>query len=208
MWNRRKEEEIVPKPASAPPRPSELAKEGIPMSTLPSRASEPALDVPRGSSAVIGKSVIVKGQIFSREDLTIDGEVEGTVELQEHRLTVGPNGKVMASVKAREIIVLGTIHGNVETTDKIDIRKEAKLVGDIRTARIVIEDGAYFKGNIDIVRPEAQRAAAPAAVPKPQPVSAPAPQAGAGPGPLQAKPVAGAPPSGPAMAAGAGELKR
>lgn len=179
------------------------------MSTLPSRASEPALDVPRGSStAVIGKSVIVKGQIFSREDLTIDGEVEGTVELQEHRLTVGPNGKVVASVKAREIIVLGTIHGNVETSDKIDIRKEAKLVGDIRTARIVIEDGAYFKGNIDIVRPEAQRAAAPAAVPKPQPVSAPAPQPGPVSGPLQAKPAAGAPSSGPAMAAGAGDLKR
>ena len=140
------------------------------MSTLPSRASEPALDSPRGGSAVIGKSVKVKGEIFSREDLTIDGEVEGIVELQEHRLTVGPNGRVMASVKAREIIVLGTIHGNVETTDKIDIRKEAKLVGDIKTARIVIEDGAYFKGNIDIVRAEAQRQA-PASVPKPQPVA-------------------------------------
>ena len=189
MWNRRKEEEHhTPKPASAPPTSSELAKEGIPMSTLPGRTtSEPHLDSHRGGQAVLGKSVIVKGQIFSREDLTIDGEVEGTVELQEHRLTVGPNGKVMASVKAREIVVLGTIHGNVETTDKIDIRKEAKLVGDIKTARIVIEDGAYFKGNIDIVRAEAPK---PQAVPKPQPVaSAPAPVA-------------------PAMAAGAGDNKR
>ena len=122
-------------------------------------ASEPHSEPHRGGQAVLGKSVIVKGQIFSREDLTIDGEVEGTVELQEHRLTVGPNGKVLASVKAREIVVLGTIHGNVETTDKIDIRKEAKLVGDIKTARIVIEDGAYFKGNIDIVRAEAPRQA-------------------------------------------------
>lgn len=173
------------------------------MSTLPSRASEPALDAPRGGSAVIGKSVIVKGQIFSREDLTIDGEVEGTVELQEHRLTVGPNGKVMASVKAREIIVLGTIHGNVETTDKIDIRKEAKLVGDIKTARIVIEDGAYFKGNIDIVRAEAQRAPAPASVPKPQPVAAAAPGSGA-----PVKPATGTQSGNPAMAAGAGDAKR
>jgi cytoskeletal protein CcmA (bactofilin family) len=124
---------------------------------------------------VLGKSVIVKGQIFSREDLTIDGEVEGTVELQEHRLTVGPNGKVLASIKAREIVVLGTIHGNVETTDKIDIRKDAKLVGDIKTARVVIEDGAYFKGNIDIVRAEVPK---PQPAPKPQPVaSAPAPSA-------------------------------
>jgi len=184
MWNRRKEEEFVPKPASAPPKASELAKEGIPMSTLPSRGSEPVFDSPRGSgTAVLGKSVIVKGQIVSREDLTIDGEVEGTVELQEHRLTVGPNGKVLASVKAREIVVLGTIHGNVEATEKIDIRKEAKLVGDIKTARIVIEDGAYFKGNIDIIRAEAPRPA-----PRPQPVaSAPAAAAAAGLGAAEVK---------------------
>ena len=101
---------------------------------------------------MIGKSVMIKGQIFSREDLTIDGEIDGSVELQEHRLTVGPHGKLQAGVKAREIIVLGAIHGNVEASDKIDIRKDAKLVGDIKTARIVIEDGAYFKGSIDIVK--------------------------------------------------------
>ena len=74
--------------------------------------------------------------------------------MMEHRLTVGPNGNLKAMVKAREIIVIGTIHGNVEATDKIEIRKEAKLVGDIKTQRIVIEDGAYFKGSIDILRPE------------------------------------------------------
>ena len=102
--------------------------------------------------AVIGKSVMIKGQIFSREDLTIDGEIDGSVELQEHRLTVGPNGKLQAGVKAREVVVLGTIHGNVEASDKIDIRKDARLVGDIKTARIVIEDGAYFKGSIEILR--------------------------------------------------------
>ncbi|HUA84311.1 MAG TPA: polymer-forming cytoskeletal protein [Bryobacteraceae bacterium] len=135
---------------------------------------------------MLGKSVIVKGQIFSREDLTIDGEVEGTVELQEHRLTVGPNGKVVASVKAREIVVLGTVHGNVETSDRIDIRRDAKLVGDIRTARIVIEDGAYFKGNIDIIRAEAKPE--PKAASKPQPVASPSPA--------------------PAMVAGAGDNKR
>ena len=187
MWNRRKEEEIeTPKPVSAPPTPSQLAKEGIPMSTLPGRAiSEPHVDASRNTTAVLGKSVIVKGQIFSREDLTIDGEVEGTVELQEHRLTVGPNGKVSASIKAREVVVLGTVHGNVETTDKIEIRKDAKLVGDLKTARIVIEDGAYFKGNIDILR-----VGAAAQAPKPQP--------------SHAVPAAPA----PALAAGAGEVKR
>lgn len=182
------------------------------MSTLPGRSSESHHDAPRGGNAVVGKSVIVKGQIFSREDLTIDGEVEGTVELQEHRLTVGPNGKVMASVKAREIVVLGTIHGNVETTDKLDIRKDAKLVGDIKTARIVIEDGAYFKGNIDIVKAEAPKSAA---APKPQPVAsateAPKPAAAA----PKPQPVASATAANPsispvssALAAGAGDAKR
>lgn len=112
-------------------------------------------------AATIGKAVMVKGDIYSREDLVIDGEVEGRVELQDNRLTVGPNGKVQASVHAREIIVLGAIHGNVEAADKIDIRKDARLVGDIKTARIVIEDGAYFKGSIDITKQETPKAAAP-----------------------------------------------
>jgi cytoskeletal protein CcmA (bactofilin family) len=108
-------------------------------------------------SATLGKNVTVKGQIFSREDLTIDGEVEGTVECHEHRLTIGPNGRVHAGLKAREIVIYGSIQGNVEATDKIDIKKEAKLVGDIKTSRIVIEDGAYFKGSIDISKPNAAK---------------------------------------------------
>jgi cytoskeletal protein CcmA (bactofilin family) len=162
------------------------------MSSLPSRPTEPRSDVVRGGAAIIGKSVVLKGQIYGREDLTIDGEVEGTVELQEHRLTIGPNGKVVATIKAREIVVLGTVQGNIETREKIDIRKEAKVVGDIRTARIVIEDGAFFKGSIDIVRAEAPKPAA-------QPVAAPKPQ-----------PVASTGPSSPAAAAGAGagDIKR
>ena len=187
MWNRRKEEEPAPRPTSAPPTASEPAKEGSPMSTLPTRPSEPRMDTPRGGNAILGRSVIVKGQIYGREDLTIDGEVEGTVELQEHRLTIGPNGKVVATIKAREVVVLGTVHGNVETRDKIEIRKDAKVVGDIRTARIVIEDGAFFKGTVDIIRAEAPK---PAAVPKPQPVAS------------------ASTPSSPAVAAGAGDSKR
>jgi cytoskeletal protein CcmA (bactofilin family) len=114
------------------------------------------------SSASIGKAVKVVGQIYSREDLYVDGEIEGTVEALEHKLTIGPNGVVRAGVKAREVVALGTIQGNVEAHDKIEIRKDAKLVGDIRTARIIIEDGAYFKGSIDIVKPEPKAAAKPA----------------------------------------------
>lgn len=104
----------------------------------------------RSGSATLGKNVTVKGQIFAREDLMIDGEVEGTVECHDHRLTIGPNARVQAGLKAREIVIQGSIQGNVEAADKIDIKKEAKLVGDIKTSRIVIEDGAYFKGSIDI----------------------------------------------------------
>lgn len=100
---------------------------------------------------------MIKGQVFGREDLTIDGEIDGSVELREHRLTVGPQGKLQAGVKAREVVILGTVHGNVEASDKIDIRKGAKLVGDIKTARIVIEDGAYFKGSIDIAKVDTVR---------------------------------------------------
>ena len=128
------------------------------MSTAPVRTI-PESD--SGKAASIGKSVTVKGQIFSREDLIVDGEIEGAIELNDHRLTVGPNGRVRAGIKAREIVVLGTIDGNVEALDKIDIRKDAKLVGDIKTARIIIEDGAYFKGSIDIVKNEQPKPAQP-----------------------------------------------
>jgi cytoskeletal protein CcmA (bactofilin family) len=154
MWNRKKDDDYPPKPANVPaaPTPAHSPKEvSQPMSAMPMRNYDPATNT---GSATIGKAVMVKGQIFSREDLVIDGEIEGTVEAQEHRVTVGPNGKVHAGVKAREIVVLGTINGNVEAADKIDIRKDAKLVGDIKTARIVIEDGAYFKGSIDIIKSE------------------------------------------------------
>ena len=168
MWNRRKDDDSPQIPANVPQSPAtapaQINRE-VPtqtMSSAPVRTYDPP--APAGS-ATIGKAVMIKGQIFSREDLIIDGEVEGTVEAADHRVTVGPNGKVQASVKAREIVVLGSIHGNVEAAEKIDIRKDARLVGDIKTARIVIEDGAYFKGSIDIVKiePKKKEAAGPVA---------------------------------------------
>jgi len=183
MWNKRREEEppkayTPPSPvgAAAPvaPNPVELKKEVTPVSTTPIGRMEPDS---RGS-ATIGKAVKIVGQIYSKEDLFVDGDLEGTVEALEHKLTIGPNGTVHASVKAREVVVLGTIQGNVEATDKIEIRKDAKLVGDIHTARIIIEDGAYFKGSIDIVKPEPAKAvtrppgAAPAVVASPAPATA------------------------------------
>lgn len=165
MWSKRREDELPQRPdrpagmpAVSPAAPAaEPQKREINTMSSPSRSFEPDLSPTRSGSAALGKNVTVKGQIFAREDLTIDGEVEGTVECQEHRLTIGPNARVQAGLKAREIIIHGSIQGNVDATDKIDIKKEAKLVGDIKTSRIVIEDGAYFKGSIDI-----SKAAAPA----------------------------------------------
>jgi cytoskeletal protein CcmA (bactofilin family) len=149
---------------------------------MPPARMEPEV---RGGAATIGKAVKVVGQIFSKEDLFIDGEVEGTVEALEHKLTVGPHGIMRAGLKAREVVALGTVHGNVEAADKLEIRKDAKVVGDIKTARIIIEDGAYFKGAIDIVKPEP---------PRNRPVQAPAQPAVAQAAPAPAVPAAsGAP---------------
>jgi cytoskeletal protein CcmA (bactofilin family) len=104
--------------------------------------------------------VKINGQIYSKEDLYVDGDVEGTIELQEHRLTIGPNGRVRSNVEAREVVILGNVQGNVDVSDKLEVRKDACVVGDITTARIVIEDGAYFKGSIDIVKLEPAKSSA------------------------------------------------
>ena len=127
------------------------------MSLTPHRMPEPE----SRNSASIGKAVKVVGQIYTKEDLYVDGDIEGTIESQENKVTIGPNGRVQAGIKAREVIILGQVQGNVETTDRVDIRKDAKLVGDIITSRISIEDGALFKGSIDIKKPEPKPASAP-----------------------------------------------
>jgi cytoskeletal protein CcmA (bactofilin family) len=145
------------------------------VSSAPYRTPEPE----SRSSATIGKSVKIIGQIFTKEDLYVDGDVEGTIESLENKVTVGPNGRVQASIKAREVIILGQVQGNVETSDKVDIRKDAKLVGDITTARISIEDGALFKGSIDIKKPEPKPAPVPAAAPVARPAVAAPVAAGA-----------------------------
>jgi len=116
----------------------------------------------------------VVGQIFTKEDLYVDGDVEGTIESQDTKITIGPNGRVQAGIKAREVVILGQVQGNVEASDKVDIRKDAKLVGDIATSRISIEDGALFKGSIDIRKPEPKPAPAPTPAPAPAQSSQPA----------------------------------
>jgi len=193
MWNKRRDEEPArpftpPSPSVAPTAPVapssfEPKKETTTVSSMPVNRFEPE-SRGGGNSATIGKAVKIIGQIFSKEDLYVDGDLEGTVEALEHRLTIGPNGSLHAGIKAREVVALGTIQGNVEATERIEIRKDAKLVGDIKTARIIIEDGAYFKGSIDIVKPEPAKAApqqqpkaqAPAPAPSHAPASVAAPE--------------------------------
>jgi cytoskeletal protein CcmA (bactofilin family) len=119
-----------------------------------------------GEQATIGKGLFIKGEITGSESLYIDGRVEGSLNLPGNRVTVGRNGQVAANITAREIVVLGKVKGNVSATDRVDIRAEGSLNGDVAAARISIEDGAFFKGGIDIRKPDSKPTAVPAPEPK------------------------------------------
>ncbi len=122
------------------------------------------------TEATIGKSVIIKGDLIGEEDVHLDGQIaEGSVQLLNNRLTVGKSGKVKASIRAREVDVHGTVNGDVEASDRIFIRAAANLIGDLKAASISIEDGAYFKGSIDIIRTPPAKSPVPQPPPKPQP---------------------------------------
>jgi len=111
---------------------------------------------PRGDVGHIGKSVQIRGELTGSEDLYLDGEIEGTIDLRDHSLIIGPNGKIKAAISARDLVVHGRIEGNVTATGRVELRKSSTLIGDISTQRIVIEDGAFFKGAIDIKEKEAK----------------------------------------------------
>jgi cytoskeletal protein CcmA (bactofilin family) len=111
---------------------------------------------PGSSSTVFGKTMKIVGDVVSDDDLQLDGELEGNLQLK-NKLTIGPGSKVNANIRAKEVVVFGTVKGNVEAENRISLRAGASIVGDIKTAGIVIEDGAYFKGGIDISRAEAEK---------------------------------------------------
>ena len=124
-------------------------------SSTPARpaATPAAAAAGTGEQATIGKSLIIKGELSGSESLFIDGKVEGAINLPGNRVTVGRNGQVAANILAREIVVLGKVRGNCQASDRVDIRSEGSLTGDVIAARISIEDGAFFKGGIDIRKP-------------------------------------------------------
>lgn len=120
----------------------------------------------------IGKSVVIKGELNGSEDLTIEGHVEGTIQLRDHVLTIGPNGRIKAQVFAKSVIVLGEVMGNVTASDKVDIRDNGSVDGDIVAPRVAIAEGAHFRGSVDMQRKGG--GPAPAAQPKPaQPAAQP-----------------------------------
>jgi cytoskeletal protein CcmA (bactofilin family) len=125
----------------------------------------------------IGKSVVIKGELSGSEDLTIEGQVEGKIELRQNVLTIGPNGKIKAQVFAKAVIVLGEVVGNVTASEKVDIRDNGSVDGDLVSPRVAIAEGAHFRGSIDMQRQgapkaEAKAEAKPAPAPAAQPVKA------------------------------------
>ena len=170
MWKR---DEAV-RPASgqpaAPQPPAATTAAGV--SPRPETSHQMEKDIVN-----IGKSVVIKGELNGSEDLTIEGHVEGTIQLRDHVLTIGPNGRIKAQVFAKSVIVLGEVTGNVTASDKVDIRDNGSVDGDIVSPRVAIAEGAHFRGSVDM-----QRKAVPApktdakAATTPQP-AAPMPQA-------------------------------
>ena len=140
MWKSRKEDEI---PAATP-------NVIDPNEVRPVETPKPVNEF-RSEVAHIGKSVVVKGELSGSEDLYLDGEVEGSIELRGHNLTVGPHGRVRAHTRAKDVTVHGKVEGNI-SADRVELKKSAIHTGNIVTQRIIIEDGAFFKGSIDIQR--------------------------------------------------------
>jgi cytoskeletal protein CcmA (bactofilin family) len=165
MWKR--DEAVRPpsgQPAAAPTPPQPSTTVGT-----PSPRAE-ATQFLEKDNVNIGKSVVIKGELNGSEDLTIEGQVEGTIQLRDHVLTIGPNGKIKAQVFAKAVIVLGEVQGNVTASEKVDIRDKGSVDGDIISPRVAIAEGAHFRGSVDMQRKTAAAGQQPqAAKPAPAP---------------------------------------
>ena len=139
-------------------------------SYTPVRASSPT------DQATIGRSLVIKGEVSGSETLYIDGRIEGTINIAENRVTVGRNGTVAANITAREVVIMGKVTGNIQCTDRVDIRSEGSLTGDVVTQRISVEDGAILKGSVQVRSAEQKNAKSESAKPgvsdQPKPATA------------------------------------
>ena len=138
-------------PAALPPPPARME---TPMNET--TAKVPSTPPTSQHQTVLGQTVVLKGELSANEDLLIEGQFEGTISLEDHCLTVGADGHVKAEIRARQVVILGAVEGNVVAREKIAIRRSGHVVGDIKAGAVAIEEGAYFKGSIDILREEAQ----------------------------------------------------
>ncbi len=186
MWKR--DDAVKPTPpggaaAGTPQNPQSTHNVNTAPAAEPVRSS----DLPRGMEkgpVNIGKSVVIKGELTGSEDLTIEGHVEGKIELRQNVLTIGPNGRIKAQVFAKSVIILGEVTGNVTASEKVDLRDNGSIDGDIAAPRVAIAEGAHFRGSIDMQRtgtkgeakPAAAASSAPAAQPSVQPTPAAAGQ--------------------------------
>ena len=163
MWGNKKTETKAPQTAAPAATPATNSIKPIPASvedkTMSTDAIRPLATSPTGATARLGASLHVKGEISGNEDLHVDGSVEGLIQLEDRKLTVGASAKLTADVVAREVVVYGAVKGNLRARDRIEIKKDGSVIGDLTTARIMIEDGAYFKGSIEIDRKGAEAGA-------------------------------------------------
>lgn len=157
MWNRKDDIAMNnPTPSASPATPERPSWEHRPASTTP---TSPAVSRREG---IIGKSICIRGELTGNEDLTVDGKVEGKIDLEEHNLTIGPSGRITAEVTAKTVIVQGEIEGNITAGEKIELASTGRVKGDVTAPRVAIADGAHFKGMVNMT-PAKEQSARPSA---------------------------------------------
>ena len=176
MWKNAASQIEVPEylPGNVPPN----SKPTSAVLTATAPGGSPGTAQPRHGS-LLGASLRIKGEISGTEDLLVDGSIDGLIQMEGHKLTVGPSAEIVADILAGEIVVSGAVKGNLHAQERIEIKEQGSVVGELTTSRIMIEDGGYFKGSIEIDRQAAAAAAAPA--PADPPVRTDAVRAGAAP---------------------------
>ncbi|MGH7799013.1 MAG: bactofilin family protein [Thermodesulfobacteriota bacterium] len=145
MWDKDKKESLVKYPKDKRDSEGKYPEE-IPVTPQVQRLTNPE----RGEVVKIGKSIFIKGEVSGRQDLIIDGRVEGEIQLKENQVTIGEYGKISGEIHAKSIIIQGEVIGNMFAEEKIEIKTSGSLIGDISSPRLIIDDGAYFKGRIDM----------------------------------------------------------